>query len=1028
MSANLALSFKIDAETAAALKKVSAFQRELAALNGVKLQDPTVGITAGFAGASKGLAGLAGGFIALGAAAAGAAGAVASVGIALKKGFEFNSEMESAKLGITGLIAAMAEVRNANGKIAEGPEALAIAAGIAEEQMQKLRIAGLQTTATTKELAEAFQAALSAGLGVGFNPDQVRELTVGLVQAAGAMGIAADQMKSEINALFSGDINPDADLSKKLGISREQVAAWKAAGPLEFYDELNKRLTIYKLLGDESAKTWKGTLSAAADAADMFFGKMSEGAFNKVKTAIQDALKGAFDAKTLGVDASLEGVVAAGTTAFGALGTVMADAISGAVGLAKDLSGWFDTHQDQVLTISNTFGVLYDNVKGVLGSIISAVGAVAGLSVESGNVQGAFGAIAIIVALIQDGLQLWKGVIADVGGYILDKVGGPLKSVLGSLRDFLAQIPGIGTGLAAAVDSLVRAIPSSGAGLHKVAAGIQADFDAGRTAVARTNRELSRTPEQLKAIAAANARVNASFEPAKSTGTAGGKPVRNAGGADAKRAAEQYAAALKAYAEAEIEVAKKAAAAQREVAQAQLEEALNKRLVTQEQYLDKKAALEKQGVADERKTIRDRQAVLAAEMARETDPAKRKKLEADILKLQGDLDALASKEVVIDTKLRIDKQNFKREVESLRVDITANILDLEGNPFESTLQRLQKETQDLLNDPRVRGNAEMEGAVRRQAQLREERAQFDEQKRLSEQRLDFMRLAEDEIALKVEQGKMTALEAERAVREERLAGAAAILDQVKALEALAAANPANNDLALSAQRARLEYEKLNSTLDATATSINRDIADSFAGVLDALGRGENAVKSLGSALSNVFGNLAKRALKQFEDSLFNALEGKAGQGAGGLLSQFLGGKGFDLSKLWGGITSMFGFAEGGFTGSGGKYQPAGIVHRGEWVFTKAEVAKMGLPFFYSLRNNIRGGRRMPGYAEGGLVGGGLAGVAERSFNPTLQNNIQLAPNLYIDPSDLANVLGRQPQFGRDVAKVVFVDNESKLRR
>ena len=33
------------------------------------------------------------------------------------------------------------------------------------------------------------------------------------------------------------------------------------------------------------------------------------------------------------------------------------------------------------------------------------------------------------------------------------------------------------------------------------------------------------------------------------------------------------------------------------------------------------------------------------------------------------------------------------------------------------------------------------------------------------------------------------------------------------------------------------------------------------------------------------------------------------------------------------------FAEGGFTGEGGKYQPAGIVHKGEFVFTKEKTRK-----------------------------------------------------------------------------------------
>ncbi|HFO6610713.1 TPA: phage tail tape measure protein [Escherichia coli] len=56
----------------------------------------------------------------------------------------------------------------------------------------------------------------------------------------------------------------------------------------------------------------------------------------------------------------------------------------------------------------------------------------------------------------------------------------------------------------------------------------------------------------------------------------------------------------------------------------------------------------------------------------------------------------------------------------------------------------------------------------------------------------------------------------------------------------------------------------------------------------------------------------------------------------------------------------FHFATGGFTGSGGKYEPAGIVHRGEFVFTKEATSRIGVGNLYRL---------MRGYAEGGYVGG-----------------------------------------------------------
>ncbi|HHO9962698.1 TPA: phage tail tape measure protein, partial [Escherichia coli] len=62
----------------------------------------------------------------------------------------------------------------------------------------------------------------------------------------------------------------------------------------------------------------------------------------------------------------------------------------------------------------------------------------------------------------------------------------------------------------------------------------------------------------------------------------------------------------------------------------------------------------------------------------------------------------------------------------------------------------------------------------------------------------------------------------------------------------------------------------------------------------------------------------------------------------------------------GSIGSAIGFAGGGFTGTGGKYEPAGIVHRGEFVFTKEATSRIGVGNLYRL---------MRGYADSGYVGG-----------------------------------------------------------
>ncbi|HHP7423650.1 TPA: phage tail tape measure protein [Enterobacter roggenkampii] len=56
------------------------------------------------------------------------------------------------------------------------------------------------------------------------------------------------------------------------------------------------------------------------------------------------------------------------------------------------------------------------------------------------------------------------------------------------------------------------------------------------------------------------------------------------------------------------------------------------------------------------------------------------------------------------------------------------------------------------------------------------------------------------------------------------------------------------------------------------------------------------------------------------------------------------------------------FDSGGYTGAGGKFEPKGIVHGGEFVFTKEATSALGVDNLYALMHNAQG------YAEGGVVG------------------------------------------------------------
>ncbi len=73
------------------------------------------------------------------------------------------------------------------------------------------------------------------------------------------------------------------------------------------------------------------------------------------------------------------------------------------------------------------------------------------------------------------------------------------------------------------------------------------------------------------------------------------------------------------------------------------------------------------------------------------------------------------------------------------------------------------------------------------------------------------------------------------------------------------------------------------------------------------------------------------------------------------------------------------FCDRGIYGDGGRIQPAGIVHRGESIFTKEATSRIGVGNLYRL---------MRGYAEGGYVGtpGSLADSRSQASGKFKQNN------------------------------------------
>lgn len=163
--------------------------------------------------------------------------------------------------------------------------------------------------------------------------------------------------------------------------------------------------------------------------------------------------------------------------------------------------------------------------------------------------------------------------------------------------------------------------------------------------------------------------------------------------------------------------------------------------------------------------------------------------------------------------------------------------------------------------------------------------------------------------------------------------------------------------------------------------------------------------SLSEAISNLAGKLSDLFLNSAFDSMFG---GSKATGSGGWLSNIFKG---------------LGFADGGWTGAGGKYQPAGVVHKGEYVFDADSVRRAGGP---AAMDAMR--RGLKGYADGGSVGAvsvprvpNVAAMnAARSGNMTVdaRTTIQASGNEETDAKLMAFARERDAQLPSQVYKII----------
>lgn len=211
-----------------------------------------------------------------------------------------------------------------------------------------------------------------------------------------------------------------------------------------------------------------------------------------------------------------------------------------------------------------------------------------------------------------------------------------------------------------------------------------------------------------------------------------------------------------------------------------------------------------------------------------------------------------------------------------------------------------------------------------------------------------------------------------------------IQQQKAATEALAKTRGlSEREAARAAERAKVESDYLakggqkeDPQLKAMMDALDNRYKEEDAKRADWLAGAKNAFAEYGEEAMNMYdniGNIASQALNGLSQQMADFLTtGQANfkdfaKSIISLIVQMITKMVIfnSISGMMGGSTwtmgsLMSGFSSGGYTGDGGKYDPAGIVHKGEFVFTKEATQRIGARNLYRL---------MRGYANGGSVGG-----------------------------------------------------------
>lgn len=202
-----------------------------------------------------------------------------------------------------------------------------------------------------------------------------------------------------------------------------------------------------------------------------------------------------------------------------------------------------------------------------------------------------------------------------------------------------------------------------------------------------------------------------------------------------------------------------------------------------------------------------------------------------------------------------------------------------------------------------------------------------------------------------------------------------------------------------------------------------------------LGYGQQMASSMSSMMGAIFGEKSKAYAAAFAvEKAFAVAQAAIAMGQNIAQASAIGfpqnipmiagamAQGAQIASIIASVAAPTGYSDGGFTGYGGKFDPAGIVHKGEVVWSQEDIKRWG---GVNVVEAMRTSRPPKGYSDGGLVTPqdtyrvGMGTMEAINRNSTVQAERQAQAS--------AQAQSANPQPIENNLRVIFVRDENEAK-